>query len=366
MTSSDAEGKGVTKPHIWFKLTCSLASMSVTRTPEEPVTVSLPDDQEIMFWMRTFPAEKQIQPQLCCSAVAKRSMNEKLYSHFQKFFERVLPQDSPSKVSLPHRLSFDAEIDKDGRIPEKWGVGLDLFPNNFQDIHREMSSKLHNLVRNYTKTLRWVQSATGKQAALGWVSFEYSFDKETWHRMPHSFNVSVHSPRAIELNELSAATELWARNDFEPLAHELLREAFDVLQSNPRSSLLIGSTALETGLKHFIDFLLPGAGILLEKMPSPPPLTMIRDVIPDLQKKLAKPQLTLQKDELELLNKWNTIRNKVAHGFPQEINTDALEDFLNFVQKLLYSIDEHKGHLWASSFSLRNTGGAQPTAQETK
>jgi len=359
VTSSHAEESGKVKPHIWFKLTYSLVSMSVTRKPKEPITVSLPNDQQIIFWMRTFPEEKQIQPQLCCSATAQHSMNEKLYSHFQKFAERLLPQDSTSQVSLPHRLSFDAEIDEHGKIPENWGVRLAIFPNNFQALHREMSSKLHTVVESYMKTLRWVQSASGKQAALARVSFEYSFDKETWHSMPSNFNVSVHSPKAIELNKLKAVTELWTRNEFEPLAHELLREAFDLLRSNQRSALLIGSTALETGFKHFIDFLLPNAGMLLEKMPSPPPLTMIRDIIPEIQKKLAKPEFRLRKDELDLLQKWNTIRNKVAHGLPQKIDNDALEEYLLFVQKLLYCLDQQRGHSWASTF-------AEPLAEETR
>lgn len=307
----------------------------------------LPDDQEISFWMRTFPPEKGIRPQLCCSAVARRSVNDKLNEHFLKFSKRVLPLDSSSKITLPH----DDQIDKDGNISEKYAINLDLFPNNFQDIHREMHSRLHDLVKSYIKTLRWVQKASGKQAPLAFVSYEYSFDRQDWHSMPDNFTVSIQSSKHIELRALDPVTDLWTRREFEPLAHELLREAFDVLRFNPRSALLIGSTALETGLKHFIDFLLPNASVLLEKMPSPPPLTMIRDVIPALQKQLDKPVLSLQKDELDLLQKWNTVRNKVAHGIPQEVDSTNLEEFLIFVQKLLYLLDQLRGYAWASSFS---------------
>jgi hypothetical protein len=351
MSSEPGDENKTAKPHIWFKVTYSLATMFPTSEPENPVVISLPDDQEISFWMRTFPPEKHIPAQLCCSAIAKRSINDKLNEHFVKFSKRVLPIDSSSKVTLPHTLFHDARIDKDGNIPENCGVGLGLFPNNFQDIQREMNSKLHDLIESYIKTLRWVQRASGKQAPLAFVSFEYSFDRQNWHSMPNNSYVTVHSPKPIKLKALDSVTELWTQNKFEPLAHELLREAFDVLRSNPRSALLIGSTALETGLKHFIDFLLPNAGILLEKMPSPPPLTMIRDVIPEIQKQLGKPEISLQKDELELLQKWNTVRNKVAHGMPQEVKPKDLEEFLNFVQKLLYHLDQHRGHAWAASFS---------------
>ncbi len=102
----------------------------------------------------SFPPEKKIRPELCCSAISKRSVNDILQSHFQKFADYTLPFDS-SKVTLPHRLSYDAQIDEHGKIPKKYAVDLDIFPDNFQHVHREMYSKLLSDNLNCRSVATW-------------------------------------------------------------------------------------------------------------------------------------------------------------------------------------------------------------------
>lgn len=344
----------VDKPILWFRLTYSLQGMFSEQDLEEPVIAYLPNETEISFWMRTFPEEKKIKPQFCCTTCKKRSVNHKLYKHFQDFAKKVLPRDSSSTVILPYQVAVGAEIDKAGNMPDGWAVNLDIFPSNFQNLYSEMYTELAEILKTYVCTLRWAQNASSKQSPFGHISFEWSFDKQIWSSMPHNFSFSIEQHTGLQLKSLALITKLWTEQRFEPLAHELLREAFDVLHTNPRSALLIGATALETGLKHYINFLLPNSNILLEKMPSPSPAVMLRDVIPELQVQLGKDTLSTQQQDFELLRKWTLLRNETAHGIQRKIDSIELKEFLQFIERLLYRLDERRGESWAAPFSQHN------------
>ena len=137
----------------------------------------------------------------------------------------------------------------------------------------------------------------------------------------------------------------------EPLGHELIREALDFASSNPRSALLIGVSALETGLKEYIQFRVKYSDLILEKMPSPPAVTMVQEVIPNLHTALeiSSKRFPLAKLEADLLKKWILRRNQIAHGTEKQLDRQKLIKFLEFVRELLYELDAHRGFQWADS-----------------
>ena len=70
--------------------------------------------------------------------------------------------------------------------------------------------------------------------------------------------------------------------DQEPVAHQLLREAWELRSSNPRSALAIGIAAAEIGVKDLIASLVPNAQWLVMEMPSPPVVKILREYLPML------------------------------------------------------------------------------------
>lgn len=262
---------------------------------------------------------------------------------FDSLANRILPQDKPPVVELPHRLSFEAVIERDGRIPEKWAIPLAIMPRKFQQYSRRIHSELAELARRFVKAVRWLQRTAGKQNPFAHVTFEWSVDKMLWHRMPRDFGVRVFAPQGIDLSPsaVKKIQELWLSGQYEPLGHELIREAMDVSFTNPRSALLIGVTAVETGLKRYIQLRVPRSEMILEKIPSPPALTMLQEVIPALHKAAGEyhADIPLGKKQVDFLKKWITQRNQVAHGVKASVDIDELSKLLEFIQMLLYRLD---------------------------
>jgi hypothetical protein len=340
---------------MWFKLTYSLQDMYLRHSTDAPMQFEDSATKgELILWIRAFD-DKSIRPQLCCDALLERSVTPHLGGMFDLLAKRILPQDVPPLIELPHQLSFKAVIDTDGRIPDNWAVPLEIMPRRFQEFGSRIHHELADLARRFIKTIRWMQRTSGKQSPFAHVSFQWSTDKVSWQAMPYAFHARILFGQGIDTSQsaVNELKQLWLSGQDEPLAHELIREAMDVFHTNPRSALLIGVTAIETGLKRYIQLRVPKSEIILEKMPSPPTLTMLQEVIPALHKSIGEyhPDIPLQKKEADFFKKWITQRNQVAHGTKTRVDTDELSKFLEFVRAVLYRLDVCAGHAWAASFT---------------
>lgn len=343
------------KKNIWFKKDYSLTGMYASRGDEQTYDVPNNPDAQIIFWHRKLPGKEKQKGDLCCSAIIKKAIKDDVYEMFVTFDSGFLPKPHPANVSLPHALSLmdkDAVIEKDGKLPTKWGIPLKLMPNKFQDLYSRVSQETYTLIKTLVKSIRWMQAATGKANPLASVSFKWSFDGQHWKSLPSDIYATMTQSEGIDLTEkkIKFCIEEWSKGSIEPLAHELVREAFGVLGSgNPRSALLIANSALETGLKHYLSYLMPQSEYLLEKIPSPPSLSIIQEVIPNIhaERKIEAQGIPLEKEEAEFLKKWISLRNQVAHGVLADLKANEVTDFLNFVRKNLYNLDSLRGHDWA-------------------
>jgi hypothetical protein len=341
---------------MWFKRTYSLPSMHLQRPDQAPVHFAdcAGTGRELLLWVK--PPEKQPgQSQLCCDALLERNLGPDLQGMFELIGKRILPQDAPPVVTLPHKLSFDAVIDSEGRIPEKWAIPVEIMPRKFQTLERDISRELSDLARRFIKTIRWMQRASGRQSPLALVSFQWAADKTDWHPMPFGIRARTSFQQGMDLggDALAELHAVWSKGQHEPLAHELLREALDIAHSNPRSALLIGVSAVETGLKQYIQQKVPNSDVILEKLPSPPAFTMVQEVIPALHKLLEQKHdnSPLPKNEADFFRKWVTQRNQIAHGIKSSVDVDDLLEFLEFSRRLLYRLDAYSGHQWAALFA---------------
>jgi hypothetical protein len=117
-------------------------------------------------------------------------------------------------------------------------------------------------------------------------------------------------------DELQSVQELTTMGSYEPLGHELFHEAWELRNDNPRSSLVIGLAAAETGFKQFSSNLIPEASWLIQNVPSPPLVKMLQNFLPQIptKNKIYGKTLSPPQDFLDILTKGNNLRNDIVHG----------------------------------------------------
>lgn len=340
---------------MWFRKTYSLGNMHVGRPQDLPVSVTSIDGVEFCFRMRTFRAETEISPQLCFDVIVERKLKPEINDMLSDLSSGLLPTDSPPVVDLPYSFGryADAVIEVDRKIPHRWAVPIEIMPVRFQQYAQHLGNELFDYIKSFVKILRWLQGVTGRHNPYSFVGFDYSNDRRDWTSMPSGIRISFESSRTLDTSDssLQEAIQLFDKGFQEPIAHELIREAKDTANINPRSSLLIAVTALETGLKHLIKYLVPNVEYVLDKLQSPPAVTMIQKVIPSILKSLDKEstRFPLNDTDATYLKKWIFQRNQVAHGTKESVDQEKLLEFIRFVRSVLYTIDKEIGHEWADS-----------------
>jgi hypothetical protein len=341
---------------MWFKLTYSLRGMYQAHSIDAPVCIPLPDDSnaEIVLWLRTI--ESGILPKVCCDVIVERQIKPDLAAMFESLSKRVLPRDKSTSIKLPYPVSSSTSIDRNGNIPENWHIPLSIMPTKFQELSRSVSNKLSGLAHKFIKTLRWTQGAAGPHSPFSHVGFQWSNDKVHWNTMPSEFYASLEVLVGLDVrpDAIRRVEEIGACGEEEPFAHELMREAFDIAATNPRSALLIGCSALETALKEYLNLVVPNSYIILEEVPSPPVLKIMQEIIPRLYKqlKVSDSAFALKEHDKKLAKNWVHQRNKIAHGAKIRVDVDRVRMFLRFVRKILYQLDACRGHAWAVSLTF--------------
>lgn len=135
----------------------------------------------------------------------------------------------------------------------------------------------------------------------------------------------------------------------EPLGHELYREAWQQKTENPRSALVIGLAAAEVGFKQCVSTLTPTSQWLMENVPSPPLVSMVKNYLPLLPTKLKiygkvlPPPSKLTK----AIQKGVETRNKTIHVGNPAPAPEELESLLLAIRDLLYILDYYCGAEWA-------------------
>jgi hypothetical protein len=179
--------------------------------------------------------------------------------------------------------------------------------------------------------------------------------------MPGGISAVVEFPTGIaagpgmdeEINKLLQDDE------YEPLAHELAREALALCSTSPRSALITAVVALETGVKHYIKDAAPNTSWLIENLPSPPVERLMTEYIQEINAASRRPHLPLASEELDLLKKRISQRNHVAHGASSSVDTRNLKEFIKFVINVLYRLDFCRGLTWAQELADQDIASEQ-------
>jgi len=245
-------------------------------------------------------------------------------------------------------------IDESGAVLKNWAIKLEWMPESFRQFYDKIYQDLNAMARQAINAFRWRQNVSGNHQPFSFVSFQWSSDASDWAPMPSDTRTSVWVLKGFDISAsgLTQLVEIFGSGKIEPFAHELIREARSLLLSAPRSALLIAIASLETGLKAYLNDLIPNSDVLLNRMQSPPILTLIQEVIPELCKIRQRPSeyFPFNKENKDYLKKWVRQRNDVAHGKNVRLDSEKLDGFIMFSADFLYLLDYHMGCAWAREF----------------
>jgi hypothetical protein len=295
-------------------------------------------------------------------------------------FDVRYPAALPTTVSIwqgPHPRESEMEIVAvearcETEIPKRWrdafallakGVTVseakisdrgDAPATDFEAFCRNISDPLNAAARHVVETLRWLDRAESSHNPYAGLATEFSLDGHLWWPLPQRGYASARIIQGLHLTADMAmrVQTLVAAGDREPLAHQLAREARDVSSRNPRSAIVIGLAAGETGFKGLVGDLVPGAAWLVEKVQSPPLVKMLKEYLPQLplRRTINGSALPPPRYIRQLLTSAIEERNRIVHVAvaPNRWHSRRnLDEFLDGIVDLLYLLDYYAGHDWA-------------------
>jgi hypothetical protein len=269
----------------------------------------------------------------------QRMPDEKSYKGFDKN-DQLISAVLEQKLS-PKREKQFAEI----------GTTLS---NSLKEFTAPILSGLYDILIQTIKQYRWRLRNESGTNLIKFSNFNYySTDGIDWKLFPISatlvFTVGFPAKQEYSDKEFKSVGDLLSADQLEPLGHDLLHEAWELRRTNPRSSLVIGIAAAETGFKQFCATLAPDASWLIENVPSPPMVKMLEEYLPLIKTKYNIYGHTLPppKSLTEILKKGVLLRNNIVHGKQNEVGKETVEEILNAIRDLLYLLDFYSGHIWA-------------------
>jgi hypothetical protein len=274
-------------------------------------------------------------------------------------------------VTVELRRISDAELDKRGsrgdllctaelrkettrKIRQWLESPTESLPAGFAEFGDDA---FHRLAEAIIKTLRLLRWRTGHRSTRDPIKMFYSFEWSTnngiWVPVPDSVRLEsdVGIPQEKVTEEIvTHLQDLWRNNVVEPLAHELSQEAWSQRRDNPKSSLVIGIAAAETGMKQLISKLVPSSAWLVQNTQSPPLAKMLEEYLPWLPTRVRYKNgrlPPLPKSLIAIIVKAVLLRNDIAHGKEVHLELKSLREILNTVHDVLYIFDLYAGQLWA-------------------
>jgi len=272
--------------------------------------------------------------------------------------ERIVAPDK-SPVSLPYSINKKEVVSCDGKIAKGYSPTADFLPIDLQELCVSIGNELATHAIRFVQILRWLEKANGPVKVLDrnyhrfglyWRTKQEHYHGVPWpEQVPFTIMVGGFGGLTWSSEDQQAFSKLWhSENDSEPLGHQLLREAKEIVENNHRSALLICYSALEVGIKQHITKCAPEAGWLAINAPTPPLFKILREYLPLLHEGTPSfENWTAIKPELKLIDDFVRDRNRLAHR--GEDISGSLEEYLRITEDLLFAFDVFEGHDWAKT-----------------
>lgn len=227
-------------------------------------------------------------------------------------------------------------------------------PRSFDEFSTQAFHILEHALEKLLKLLRWRIGHFEKRNPTRFLySFEWAYNGKDWMLVQNIIQLKVIAGavyQQISDEVVSSANKLWQSSTDEPLAHELLQEAWGNINNNPKSALVIGVAAAETGMKHLIAKLVPNSAWLIQNIPSPPLVKLLEEYLTELPTKVKtvnKALPKLPKSLLSSVTKAVLLRNEIVHGKNVNLDLDLAKEMLKTIRDVLYILDLYAGHIWA-------------------
>jgi hypothetical protein len=224
-------------------------------------------------------------------------------------------------------------------------------------ITKEPLSSLYKQMSEFSsRTLRlarWRTNAPGGPQTWRYGmndGFSFSMDGATWSSISQVVSFTI-THQVIPNWTAGSSTFVndHAGSDLdEPLAHELLREAWANREINRRSALILAVAAAEVGFKQFVMMKLPDTAWLLERY-SPPLAVMLKKFPWGKIGKINGGDLIIPRILVSAIAEAAERRNATIHRGETLTREDTLSN-LTAVKDLLYFLDACDGQQWALQY----------------
>lgn len=319
-------------------------SFSDAEPPKIKVELQRPSDEE-----------QKISRQIYAVAIAtcERDLTDKLHDMFQSLLNKKLPIGSKKPDEWENYILESAKyLDSDGTIKNNLVVPLELLPPSFQDFCKQVEDELRNHTEHIIRILRWRYGQPGPHnPILSSSPTEWSFDSINWAMVPTQLSAELDPLCLIYASDQvqREVENLITQGTNEPIGRELYNEALGQVETNLRSSLIMGIAAAEVGMKQYIGELVPQAQWLVENMPSPPLIRMVEEYLPlsPAKARIGSEVSAPPEDVIKTLKKGVTLRNKLIHVGSANLSKRSVKGVLTAVSDLLWLLDYYRGFTWA-------------------
>jgi hypothetical protein len=255
----------------------------------------------------------------------------------------------------------DRDTDEKRKPPSD---GFQTFPNSYRDFIGRLHAEMDSLATDVFNVIRWRLGVNG-----GPLTLDSSAESMRWHDDSHDSapdvlygflncqipvdEIELSFPEFQDLDfnasRRGAVEELLRCESIQPLHHDLFREAWQNQRLNPRSALVLGMAALETGLKSTFCELNEALRWILEHLPSPPVDKLLREYVPQIaaRNRLHGKVLRPPNNVISAIKSGIEQRNRLVHGRQDLLSCEQVTSFLLAVRDTLYLMDFYRGHQWA-------------------
>ncbi len=208
----------------------------------------------------------------------------------------------------------------------------------------------------------WRMGIKSQQDFISSNYVHWSKDNANWFLSPlHEppFIIDFNVPCSLTDPIKNDITELVKNKDkvIVPVHHELYREAWELRNNNPRSSLVIGICALEVSIQQTFKSLNPNITWLVEELQSPPVIDILKEDLPKLPaiNKINNEVLLPPARILDEIKKAVTSRNNIVHKGMEPPGKVSLINKLIAIRDVLWLLDYYCGQEWAHIFISKET-----------
>ncbi|MGJ8648551.1 MAG: hypothetical protein ACSHXJ_16815 [Marinomonas colpomeniae] len=288
----------------------------------------------------------------------ERSFNEEVESKIliQTIYHKKVVPDSVEDV-----LTGKIDIEFDFDAPD-FGISTCL-PDDYREFIVTLHKDIDRIASEVFNIIRWRMGIVGGPLVL---QSEWSFMR--WHDekiegevlnsgflnrqiLTGGHMIGLPEMQKIDMGKKCEASieSLIQLQSNQPLYHDLFREAWQSQLNNPRSALVMGIAAAETGFKTTLADLNPSVSWIIENLSSPSLILMLREYMEQLPTrnlingKVLRPPNSV----INTIRKGVELRNKLVHGREEAVTAEEVRLMLEAVRDLLYMLDYYRGHDWA-------------------